>query len=519
MIKEINISMKSIRLIRAIIGFLCLGLGLSSCSKYLDVNTNPNSPTDTNITPELLFTNTCQQVASFQAAGTSGFLENWLGQWSASPTFAVVTDETTYNISSTFATGMWSNAYYYLYNLYLVNQKATAKDEPVLAAAATILSAKLWQDLVDVYNNVPYSNAFGATQNPTPTYDKGQDIYNNLQVKLDSAIAQLKPFEGSTPLYFQNVDYVCGGDLIKWVKFANTLKLRLLIHEANTLSSAPTTEIAKIQSNGGVLGSGETVSFNPGYSNQDGKQSPFYGNYGFSQAGNVNNSITCANDYFVTMLVANSDTDRLKRFFSFPDRNTTSLNPKGAAATTIVGTKYGISNQDATLSVSTVLGPGLANSATQNQWILTSVESAFLTSEAVTRGWMTGNAKENFQAAVKESFTWLGADTSHLATYFANAPIANWDSVATKSLQTQIKFVLFQKYIALCGTDPWELWADHRRLNPMPDNGYISQNPGKISNVLPVRLLYPQSEYTSNATNVNAEGTINQFSSKIFWMP
>jgi hypothetical protein len=42
-------------------------------------------------------------------------------------------------------------------------------------------------------------------------------------------------------------------------------------------------------------------------------------------------------------------------------------------------------------------------------------------------------------------------------------------------------------------------------------------NPGKISSVLPVRLLYPQSEYTTNAANVQAQGTIDPFTSKLFW--
>jgi hypothetical protein len=48
---------------------------------------------------------------------------------------------------------------------------------------------------------------------------------------------------------------------------------------------------------------------------------------------------------------------------------------------------------------------------------------------------------------------------------------------------------------------------------------YISLNPSKISNTIPIRLLYPQSEYTTNNANVSAQGTVDQFSSKIFWMP
>jgi hypothetical protein len=67
--------------------------------------------------------------------------------------------------------------------------------------------------------------------------------------------------------------------------------------------------------------------------------------------------------------------------------------------------------------------------------------------------------------------------------------------------------------------DPLEAYADLRRLNMLVNTSYISQFSGRLSNTLPVRLLYPQSEYTTNATNVNAEGTVDQFTTKLFWEP
>jgi hypothetical protein len=70
----------------------------------------------------------------------------------------------------------------------------------------------------------------------------------------------------------------------------------------------------------------------------------------------------------------------------------------------------------------------------------------------------------------------------------------------------------------MCCIDPLEAWADERRLHFLPE-GFISANPSRISNTLPVRLLYPQSEYTTNGASVTAEGDIDQFTSKIFWQP
>ena len=70
---------------------------------------------------------------------------------------------------------------------------------------------------------------------------------------------------------------------------------------------------------------------------------------------------------------------------------------------------------------------------------------------------------------------------------------------------------------------PWPqlftMHLDQRRLSFLTDNAYISVNPGAVSNKLPLRLLYPQSEYTTNAENVLKQGTINALTTKLFWEP
>jgi hypothetical protein len=148
-----------------------------------------------------------------------------------------------------------------------------------------------------------------------------------------------------------------------------------------------------------------------------------------------------------------------------------------------------------------------------------SYESLFLYAEAVARGWVAGDAQAAYAEAVTESFVWTGVpDPQTAATdYMANNAIANWANAGTTPLQ-KAKFIAFQKYIANTGIDPLESYSDQRRLNFLPA-GYISVDPGRVSNKLPLRLLYPQSEYTTNGENVQKEGTIDPFTSKIFWEP
>ena len=84
--------------------------------------------------------------------------------------------------------------------------------------------------------------------------------------------------------------------------------------------------------------------------------------------------------------------------------------------------------------------------------------------------------------------------------------------------------ILTQKWFALNAIASFEVWTDYRRTDYVLGRavGYtpgppISVDPGNTSTTIPRRLLYPQNEYNYNAANVGAEGTINVFTSKIFW--
>ena len=290
-----------------------------------------------------------------------------------------------------------------------------------------------------------------------------------------------------------------------WVEFANTLKLRFLVHQSQVAGFNPAAEITKITGTGGVLNilrEGESVWAQPGFVNEQDKQSFFYQNYGFTPTGADANTSTRANNYIVNILKGNNDA-RLLRFFA------------PTSGGTVVGTTFGAATGNPGGSSSSKFGPGIMESATQDAWIFPSFESLFLEAEAMARGWVTGNAQTAYENAVRESFAWLKTpDAAVEAADYLTNPSANWAANADK-----IKLIVFQKYIALTGIDPIEAWVDVRRIPGVLPAGYITVNPGRISNVLPSRLLYPQTEYTTNAENANAQGTINLFSSKLFWQP
>jgi hypothetical protein len=489
-----------------------LAVATASCKKsFYDINDNPNAATELSVTSELIIPAALHNAGAGDAAGNSAgydWLNKWMGYWASPSDFAPTQEEISYNITTTFLNFRWNAIYNNLNDFTIARDKAIAEGKDFYAGIAKVFRAKYFQDLVDMYGNVPYSQAFNLKEFPSPKYDKGQDIYNALQVELDEAITIFTT--KAVPAGGAAVDIVYGGSLPLWTRFANTLKLRLLIRQSEVPGFSPAAEIAKIIAKGGVLQSGETADVNPGYSNAVNKQNPFYATNGFTAAGAAANTGDRANAFFINLLKGNSD-PRIERYFT---KATTPLNANDAYQGAVYGETG--SNPNTTSARLSGFGPGLIGSATQSQWILTSVESLFLYAEAVARGWIAGNAQTAYENAVRESFIWLGVPGAVAAanTYMANNPTANWANSGTSTLD-KVKFIVFQKYISMAGFAPLEAWTDYRRLG-VPTNVPLSTFAGRGPNI-PVRLLYPLAEYAVNKDNVQAEGSINPFTSRVFW--
>lgn len=492
-------------------------ISLSSCNKYLDVNNDPNRVTDVNITPELLFTGSEALVGARAAGGDFLFLDHWVGYYAQNGAFAPQQNEISYNIDFSFCNAIFVNHMAVLFSLHQAEVKALVSGDTAVAAGSMVLAAKLWQELVDLYGNIPYSQAFNVNLYPTPAYDKAQDIYNSLELKLDTAIA----YFGNPGLKkFAAADIIAGGDQGLWIKFANSLKLRLLIRQSQVSGFNPSADIAKILATGGVLGAGQSISVNPGYVNDVKKQNPYYANFGWDPTGVVSTSADNANNYIISIL-ENTNDPRLSQFFYSVGFNSNKY----------IGAVFGdaLANIPPASGLS-YFGPGLVGTinstnvgdgsgAKQNQFIIPSFESMFWYAEAVARGWIPGNAEDAYKAAVTESFAWIGvSDTSSASAYIVSNPDADFANAGTTP-DSKATFIAYQKYIALTGIDPMEVFFDISRLHMLTDMSYVSIFPGIINSTPPVRLLYPQSEYTTNSVNVLKEGTINQFTSKLFWQP
>ena len=486
-------------------------LTISSCSDFLDINNDPNRVTDSNVTPQLIFTQAENAIGTRQATRFV-FMNNWMGYWARSGSFIVEQEETTYKVTSTFTEGNWDQAYNILFDLYKVKAMALTAKDSVLTGASIILSTKLWQETVDQFGAVPYSQAFDNLKYPTPVYDPAATIYADLLVQLDKAILYLGAAQTpSMVASFAKADMIFArGDskldaISMWKKFANTIKLRIFLRQSEKGFIPSAAQIAKIMTDGGFLGAGENVAVNPGYSNQTDKQNPFYAAFGKTPSGSAASTNNKANAYYYSLI----NDDRYAQFYVAP----------------VTPTYYGALNGNKVPGGSQIggtdIGPGLAGSSMQDQWILPSFESLFFQAEAIARHWIPGDAKATYESAVTESFVWLGVpDAINDATASLADPTLglSWDLDAGTTQKDQIGFIAYQKYLSLNGIDAMEEWADLRRGVLVLPSGYLSYNAVRAPH-LPYVLPYPQSEATVNKTNLPARTGDQIFTEKLFWQP
>jgi hypothetical protein len=512
--------------------------GIVGCKKgTFDINdVNPNAaaaaPAKYSLSSALVGTTNLVQ------GGNSDVFENWMGYWTQSGGFTSSTTYVLYQLTSNNFTGNFDNAYLNLSNYNLLIK--TASKDPTLAyykAIATIMQSYVYQRLVDMYNSVPYSQALIVNSTFAYKYDEPQSIYNSITAKLDSAVAIINSNLNnplSTAVFPLNYDVMFGKgftatdtrgktEMQNWVKFANTLKLKLYMRqtEKGSPAVAPATAFSGYTADS-FLPAGTDASVNPGYSNAaDNQLNPFYLDViGNAQASNgTNTTYWRANSYGVNFYKNNND-PRLGYIY-IPTKGS------GGAATDpamVQGRAYGsTSGTESNTVISAVLGTGYnAGGVTpkgpgQDAVLLPAFESLFLQAEAIQRGYLTySTATTVYNAAVKESFRFLGVANYDAAATAYTSQVNNTTNYANST--NKLTTLITQKWAALNSVDPLESYSDWRRLG-IPADLPVSIYPGNTATHIPYRLPYPVNETTLNGANVPAGGSgTDALTSKIFWM-
>jgi len=220
--------------------------------------------------------------------------------------------------------GMWLNGYAnILTDCDLLIKQADASNFSVHAGMARVMQAYTLSVLVDYFGNVPFSQAFLGSSNFNPTADTPADLYTAIIAILDKSILDLRrPPSAAAPVIS---DFYYGGTTIRWIRLANSLKLKMNLNLSNVDAPSAKTgiEAASVDAAGFMSAQGDSFLFRYGtnIADPDVRHPNFTGNY-----------ITGAGDYMSNyhiwqMYYGYDIIDPRIRFFFYRQRGVNSVDP------------------------------------------------------------------------------------------------------------------------------------------------------------------------------------------------
>jgi hypothetical protein len=467
-----------------ILGLVCT----TSCKKQLDINQNPNVPAVANGTPSVVFPAAVFGTAA-GVAGEFGIIGAIWGQYVTQSAFSnqyktidayqIGTADYNRGYRNLFANGLKN------YQFVLDKSKETENWNFYLMAAT--MKAYTAQVLVDLYDQIPYSEALQGTANLTPKFDDGYSIYQDLLKLLDTALAKpLNP--GVLTPADKSADLVFKGDLDKWTRFANSMKMKLYLRMVNKKPQEAQAGIEKLYADGAKFLNTDAAL--TGFTNVKDKDNPMYEQNirSLNTPDNLRASYT-----FTSFLIANND-PRAAYFFGTP-------NPTAVHQGDYTGTNP--SYKTATVLVQRPDDPVVFMSA---------AESYFMQAESRERYFGGDGAKALYDQGVLAAFAETGNDGSAFI-----APGGAYE-YPFGSLEEKIQAISTQKWVACAygvhylegffeknrtgypKTSPVYSELDNNTVNPdyVPGEFVTSKNSVLGPGQLPKRLVFPLLETQAN---------------------
>ncbi|GAA4182167.1 SusD/RagB family nutrient-binding outer membrane lipoprotein [Sphingobacterium ginsenosidimutans] len=477
----------------------------SACTKDFEkINTPPTSVTA--IDPALLMARILRD-GTFQESGElpNNKFGSWIQHWAGGPVVPV----------SRYFEGpenlIWSQHFTLLRNIIQIKKELSGKEESPEGrsklAITELYEVYLYQRLTDLFGDIPYSEITKDSReiNRTPKFDKQEDIYPALVIKVDAALARLTAGDQS----YGSSDFFYGGNIDKWKKFGNSLKLKLgmRMRYAN-LSLAQKTVTEAMTSPLGLISS-----------NSDNAAVPTFNN---AQAENQNPILRQMTTGSADLrYLANTLVNKLKEY-NDPRLGLLAEPVTIGGVTTYQG--IGVALTDNELSQLIRANYSTANKSTWfslnfapiPSYAMTYSDICFYKAEAALLGWgATGtNAQSFFTDGVKAAFALPPYNlTSIPSSYEQN--VINLNGLTDEQ---KMEKIATQKWISLFGRD-MEAFAEWRRtgypkLTPGP-------NPGSTNRQIPRRAIYSSEEAELNQTNlkdaVSRMQNGDSFLSKVWW--
>ena len=488
-------------------GLLIAALSLGSCMDG-DINKDPDKIMESELNKDNLwgtYLTTMQRRVAPEDQNDFQLTEDLVGNMYAGYYAGTQNWEGGYNGTTYSFPDGWINRPFkvafvdFLSSWNVLRQKTDSST--VLFAVGEVVKVAAMHKTTDIYGPIPYTR-FGLAS-PVP-YDSQEAVYERFFKELDHAIGILAEFDahnaGSKPL--EKFDLIYGSDIAKWIRFANSLKLRLAMRVRYAYPGAQALAEAAVNNSYGVI---ESNADNPTMQSNNALSftyfNPFYNLY--SEEGYNEDRMGASMEAYLVGF----DDPRLSIFFTKGTDNK------------YHGLRNGHKNGNRFQGKPLLSKPTITQ-ATPYLW-MTAAEVWLLRAEGALLNWqMKGTAKDLYEQGIRTSLSQHGLDaqaddylasTHQPAAYngvyrspSAAAPsdiTVAWDDAATT--EKKLERIITQKWIAMYPLGQ-EAWSEFRRtgypkLFPVVDN--LSN--GAVNTEIQVRRLpFPESEYTGNKAEV-----------------
>lgn len=519
-----------------------VALTFSSCDNSFDkINTDPNRPTD--VQPTGVLTTLQRNTAYEYYNAWNGLRMNGVTSqhWSQQN----YTEEDRYDFSkrTSTITGYYTYAYRMIElanKIIEINEKdptaaAVYGDNAMQIASAKIYRMWLMELVVFTFGDVPYFETNKIATILQPKYDKQDVIIKDMIEQLKTINTDLK----TSTKGWTNGDVIFNGNVEKWRKFANSLRLRLAMRLSNYDPTYSRTE-AELAVTDGVMTSNEDNATFYFLGSGSPNQAPHYGDY------------ESRNDFtptwqFTNMLLGNDDpnkgfvnpfngiTDpRLAQFVATPNYNSDESSDKPAMKTE--GMPYGLNNNDNVAVMEAITPTRVVYGPTKgvvDANLAKPVHAAFwstlidYTNVALLVAELRNNDREAFKSGVEASLDMWGVPTTD-ATKYVTDVMTKFDAADQAG---KFEMIITQKYIHTYAHCDHEALFEYRRTelpkmlvlpgeqsgpeytvelekdssgNPIYTKKKFKFIPTDGSTNIIQRMMYPNTEFTTNKANVEA---------------
>jgi len=510
--------MKKIRIAGIAVTISAFLLIFNSCTKdFESINTDPNNAGLDKAAPDMLLTNAIEST-------TDRVQEIFLGEemgncWAQHEAKVQYTEEDRYIYRTSVVNTTWTSFYasngmdvQTLYNV------AKAKKQDNYKGVALVLKSYISSVLTDLFGPVPYSQAWAGSSNTLAAYDSQESIYRDIIAKLDTANTIMK-VDGAAIAG----DILYDNDILKWKKFANSLRMRLLLRMSDRDKAFATAQLTK------MVASATTYPIFE--SNDDNAALKYLGS--FPNNNPINENRKTRDDHRVS-----------KTLVDMMWINATNMDYRICIYATPykAGSFEGLPNGLTSSQAASYKGNGIKNTskigsyfsaATAPGMLMSYSELQFILAEAAFKKYIPGGndkAGEYYIEGIHGSYNQFGAAlvaavASNGASWLPS-PTADADALATDFIDTEGLGWDATKGMELIATQRWaatfdqglQTWFEWRRTGyPVLTPAVAGTNGGKI----PVRVPYPTDEAARNpsslAAGVTLLGGADDLNTRVWW--